>query len=177
MYRSRGCRSPNISEQPFYLERLLACMPGEKGCFLLLAWIAPLTSYWIVDCPICGRTVTADNINLHLDLQCPGQVAPSSSFPNSVSIEDRSSDNIVIDQPNDLDLRASRPKLAAGRGSPKNAYGIIAPAKSVPISPDPSLPQGMHSVSKGVKRHHSVPESDTDIEKKPRLNPLIANQP
>jgi putative ATPase len=101
----------------------------------------------VVTCPVCERTVPAAEINLHLDLRCPGPGAgPSSPLPASGT------------QRSLVDL--TQPETPAAR----------APAPMFR-----SRPASQSNGKMGVKR--SAPSEPAREEKKPRVNALKAAQP
>lgn len=106
-----------------------------------------------VQCPICDRSVPESEINLHLDLQCPGSGGPSSPLPEvakpvtqrKLGSSQGSDGPIVIDTP------TAKPKLQP------TTSGRLAPTFA------------------GMKR--AADDSNGNGEKKPRVNALTANQP
>jgi putative ATPase len=130
-----------------------------------------------VACPICTRQIPEADINLHLDLQCPGE-ATTSRKASQGSIK-TSPKQEVIDI---LDTPPKRGNDGAGSGQ-GNVASIFASRKRVKLEdkaevedaqPTPSInerkrpPQREQNAGKGMTQ---------GMEKKPRINPLTANQP
>ncbi|KAL7424366.1 DNA-dependent ATPase mgs1 [Cryptotrichosporon argae] len=108
-----------------------------------------------VQCPICARSVPEANINLHLDLQCPGTGGPSSS-PN------------VHATPTPAIKAATRSKLDAVQ-TPTIFGTQRRPSSSAVKVEREDKEEG------GEKRRRSAsPEAGG---KRARVDPLIANQP
>ena len=144
-------------------------MAGDRGKALL-----DLVILWLmtVSCPICGRSVLESDINVHLDLQCPGALASSSQVgpsqtkpqpPSSKNSNGAASQNSVI-VIEDTPVKAKRKEVSI--------FGSVGrkrdrAAEDEDIKPDISA----------LGKAESTEAPKQIQEKKPRLNPLVANQP
>ncbi|CAK9784265.1 P-loop containing nucleoside triphosphate hydrolase protein [Cutaneotrichosporon oleaginosum] len=102
----------------------------------------------VVTCPVCQRSVPAAEINLHLDLRCPGLPAAGPSSPLQASGTQRSL------------VETSQPETPATRNN--------APMFR-------SRPASQSNGKAGVKR--PAPPDPAREDKKPRINALKAAQP
>ncbi|ORY25329.1 hypothetical protein BCR39DRAFT_471453, partial [Naematelia encephala] len=136
-----------------------------------------------VDCPICGRTVPESEINLHLDLQCPGQEGPSQPLKTPAS--SRSSPDVVA-LPHDTPTgkpSTSRRVSGSGKGGVAAIFGGPVHATSlkrkVKAEEDLGDKGGKEEAIAGQKSEtlSSQTKGQMNGEKKPRINPLVANQP
>jgi putative ATPase len=153
----------------------------------------------IVACPICGRSVIEKDINLHLDLQCSGSVGPSTSTSDAAGAgadeapittlekavtkppETDGVIHILDDSPAPVRVdRRIKPisKVVGGNVAPIFSKRGSSPTKGngreeakVPSTESVSTGGG---VGRGMKRPN---DKKDEVEKKPRLNPLLANQP
>ncbi|KAL1408436.1 DNA-dependent ATPase mgs1 [Vanrija albida] len=119
-----------------------------------------------VECPICNRSVPEANINLHLDLQCPG--APGGSSPPASAAAGSSVQKRLSTSQDDSEVEALDqtpvPRKPA-RSRPLAAAGPSAGPSSAPDR-EPS-----------VKREANEYLSNSGAEKRRRANALVANQP
>lgn len=101
----------------------------------------------VVTCPVCERSVPAAEINLHLDLRCPGPAAgPSSPLPPSGTQRSL----VDLTQPETPAAHAQAPMFRSRPASHSNGKaGVKRPPPSEPVRED----------------------------KKPRVNALKAVQP
>ncbi|EIW68684.1 hypothetical protein TREMEDRAFT_71878 [Tremella mesenterica DSM 1558] len=111
-----------------------------------------------VICPICNRLVSGNDINLHLDLQCPGapNAGPSRSPPHSSR------------QPSQQKIISSSPDLE-GKSSSGEPPRHMAPVFGVK--------RKVMKVEDDDGGSVRAQETNGREEKKPRVNPLSANQP
>lgn len=107
-----------------------------------------------VTCPVCERQVPESEINLHLDLRCPGTPAGPSS-PLSQPTPGGTQRSVVdLTQKEQTTPSASRPPAPMFRSRPSTQA---------------------QANGKGAKR--PAPPDKGREEKKPRVNALKANQP
>ena len=153
-----------------------------------------------VACPICGDQVNESDINLHLDLQCSRGAGPSSragsarkqSLSRSVSLHS----NVSMDSDGIVEIKGEEPRMPkenmstfTGNNKPSDAgTGAKAVASIFTPSTARSQPRYVNGVREnGTKDPDStvtsgrpkrpLQENSVAGEKKPRLNPLTANQP
>ena len=131
-----------------------------------------------VACPICTRQIPEADINLHLDLQCPGEA--STSRKASQGSNNKSSPKQEV-----IDILDTPPKRSSdGAGTSKgNVASIFASRKRVKLeepaeTEDTSQPTPSISERKRpLMREQAGTGMGQGMEKKPRVNPLTANQP
>ena len=132
-------------------------------------------------CPICARPVLNTDINLHLDLQCPGPGGPpTSSHPTTTPSRRSPSDDPLLGR-NDTpaDLGRGRP-IPGSRGNPVASMFGASSSQSTSKTKSPDSPHAGDETgvqARRVKRPPIVNRTKGNEEKRPRLNPLIANQP
>ena len=143
-----------------------------------------------VECPICTLPVPESDINLHLDLQCPG-VGSSSKFqqtparPSSRAINTSqdsailSVDDVVV-VPDDTQTQKSGQRGVEKRDSVAPIFGTREKRRDSAVTEN-MIGRDMQgelesSMSKSSQKRASE-EGQTGTEKKPRPNPLTANQP
>ena len=130
-----------------------------------------------VACPICTRQIPEQDINLHLDLQCPGE-ATTSRKPSQSNIKSSPPHEII-------DILDTPPKIkdSGGAGPSKGNVASIFSKKQVRLEEKPEVQDERPSqpVFTPNERKRSLGKdqaSRTEVsEKKPRVNPLTANQP
>lgn len=142
-----------------------------------------------VQCPVCNEEVVDTEINLHLDLRCRGLAGPSSSAARSsqatpsADIKPKRTTPSASQAPASASGHASREVFEVGDDTP--------PRPTQPKKPVASIFGG------GVKRKKPLDDADEEVkpkdlvkraatqreagggevEKKSRINPLIAAQP
>lgn len=121
------------------------------------------------------------DINLHLDLQCTGQVGPSSSADVS-NLAGASTLNRVEDLSSLSDDTPTRPSGTRQPSSSKAGpvVSIFTPGKVEGNTSDGVSVESEASAavpSRGFKRGSSSNGTNGTADKKPRVNPLIASQP
>lgn len=138
----------------------------------------------LVACPICSRQMPESDINLHLDLNCPGEA--SSSTPKSVTrTKPEASQSSLRSSPEGgvIEIADTPPRPASGTRNqttnPANVASIFGPRKRMKL--DSEVEAGPIQTSNRpsvIKRPQPrvVKEEDAQ-EKKVRVNPLLANQP
>ena len=114
-----------------------------------------------VDCPICTRSVPETDINLHLDLQCPGRTHISSPAGGELARETPGKGN------------ESAPTMSS-------PYTTTIKPGSELQDPTTMANESGGPPTRGAKRPSPVDGRNGTtgaLEKKPRLNSLTANQP
>nr|XP_031861861.1 uncharacterized protein CI109_002690 [Kwoniella shandongensis]KAA5528933.1 hypothetical protein CI109_002690 [Kwoniella shandongensis] len=156
-----------------------------------------------VNCPICDLPVPSSDINLHLDLQCrgapPSTAGPSTTpKPNPRSLSQTHSQTRLTSTSQQFEAKlstsperdvitiedtpTSKPALSARRVSGKagGGEGIASIFNAGPSTSSSSSTkrkvkaEPTEDVSLGAE---ASSEELRSVEKKPRLNPLVANQP
>ena len=152
----------------------------------------------LVACPICSRQIAESDINLHLDLQCPGN-APSS---NPVKIKSEPSQSSLRSSPRGkvIEISDTPPRPTAGstesgsggsgsKGRSGNVASIFGPRKRIKLE-DEEVAPGPNPVKSASKTLSDTPKTsggklqssksavkEETSERKPKVNPLHANQP
>ena len=151
----------------------------ETEVDLPLSWISFKTDLCpeYVACPICTRQIPEADINLHLDLQCPGEATTSRKASQS-SIKSSPKQEVI----DILDTPPKRGNDGAG-ASKGNVASIFASRKRVKLE-DKAEVEDASQPTPSVNERKRPPERGQTgnglgqgIEKKPRINPLTANQP
>lgn len=154
----------------------------------------------LVACPICSRQIPESDINLHLDLQCPGNGSTSTSTclpkvktePSQSSLKSSPARDVI--EISDTPPRPTGGEAGAGAGGsgggsktrPGNGSGSVAsifgPRKRVKMEApeENNEPVKMETPSRSLGHNKSRPKSvgkEDTSERKPKLNPLVASQP
>ncbi|KAK8846711.1 hypothetical protein IAR55_005798 [Kwoniella newhampshirensis] len=149
-----------------------------------------------VRCPICDLSVAQDDINLHLDLQCRGSSsgAGPSTTPDPRSITSTHSQSFTqtrLRTSQDTESTSPDREIKAVEDTPSSKPGLKArrvsgKGEGIASIFNSSSNTGPSSTKRKVKPGPSdvlaeggpvVGEEMRSAEKKPRLNPLVANQP
>lgn len=149
-----------------------------------------LTCLELVACPICSRQIPESDINLHLDLQCPGNPSTSTATSSTkVTLEPSHSslksspgkDVIEISdtppRPTNGETAGSGSKIRSG-----NVASIFGPRKRVKLEePEDEPSQTTTSKRPSTQARSQVQPKgvvkEEPAERKPKVNPLVANQP
>lgn len=136
----------------------------------------------LVACPICARQISEGDINLHLDLQCPGigstsEIEPTMPARTSQS-KNRASPDADVIEIGDTPPRSSHGEASSSKTKTGNVASIFAPRKRVKLEATESPAGQAADRLERVKRSEPLSKVGTDAsEKKPKTNPLVANQP
>jgi putative ATPase len=154
-----------------------------------------------VACPICSRQIPEEDINLHLDLQCPGDATTSTPLTTRKASQTSLNLNAKPSPEREVIELADTPPRPTGHGSgsvasggrskpPANVASIFGSRKRVKVEDNaeagPSGTPTRIDQAGGKERKRSIPQGpgigpgtskQEPAEKKPRVNPLVANQP
>lgn len=163
----------------WYTERLVYCI-GRRRCCIGLTQVA---------CPICARQVPEADINLHLDLQCPGEASTSSHSQDDISqsgvkaerrssqASNKSSDDGIVAVEATPIARASGQRAGGAAGSAPVAP-IFGGMRRKESEEKPSTPKDRGTEKRGQKRSsEAAVKQEGGEEKRVKVNPLLANQP
>ncbi|WWC67629.1 uncharacterized protein I206_101539 [Kwoniella pini CBS 10737] len=136
-----------------------------------------------VECPICSTLVSESDINLHLDLQCRGKanIAGPSSTPKLKSQNSQEKGNGTISSPHAEiinlveDTPTAKPALNARRSSGKSTGPVASIFNTSTKSKRKNLSQDEDPLED--KKPTGVFGEEGRMEKKSKINPLVANQP
>jgi putative ATPase len=154
-------------------------MPGQDTGESVIYFSTQLKSFTLVQCPICDRFIAELDINLHLDLQCPG----SSSIPGPFTPANTFRSEHDSSQPN---LRSSpgfeRHSQASNTTTQPAALTRKGSLTNVSVAPIFGATTGSNKRKANTAIIEDLPRStlsttDNAPEKKARPNPLTANQP
>ena len=136
----------------------------------------------LVACPICGKQVVEQDINLHLDLQCSGSASASNTASSPVASTSQSHPSLTekVKEEDDYIVVEDSPVKEAKRGAaPAGPVASIFGGSRRKESEE----EGPEAPKRGTKRTaggNAVKKERKEgghEEKKTRLNPLLANQP
>jgi putative ATPase len=144
-----------------------------------------------VKCPVCSEEVPEKEINLHLDLRCRGISGPSSSGPRSSQASSTSkrtpttldkNEREVVVVPDDSPVRPTKAVASIFGSVGTNKRKKPTEDGGEDVKPDviakkPAVQRGNDKVPKKEAVGATQRDDTGNVERKSRINPLIAAQP